>query len=397
MALALNGGHRSVQSCYVQSFYLTAAIAASAWMNSVVSLRIFRILRETQQCQRVYPTTKQVVVDAALCYCWGIFVGCLVFIRHESFPFQTGQINGLVCLPYVPGDDAIPDLLFFLCAYLPALGIIPQVFATYLALIVWKRGLLPYHGQTRQLFIFFYRIIFVFLIVWLPTVVSVSTSPEKIPLHVMFAFSIWNHMQCVICAAVALTKPDIRSAYRDFMYCRTRHRNQRSTARQPRRRTGSLIALDGGSSYLNPDTNVIIEMSSRDLTHSDRPSETRNSHSERNSDTSRFRSTLPSPQLAYLRAYDSDGEQEASQDDETTEFQDAFAESNDDEQEANQDDEVAEYQEAGADSDGDDDEQKASQDNEITEFHEAGAASISVELATEEDVCHEERKEDVSV
>ena len=164
---AAAGHYYSERGCSFQTFYTIFAFAANAWLNAVIVRQVHTMLRSSHQRRRYKPPPIKVVCGhAAIVYCYAIFIASMT-LWGTSLHRHTDS-RGLACLPLEHNLQS--SLFFWLCYFWLLIGI-PLVYVTYVAFDVWRRGLLPPGGRTRSVAIFFARITFVFVLMWLPTMV----------------------------------------------------------------------------------------------------------------------------------------------------------------------------------------------------------------------------------
>ena len=104
--------------------------------------------------------------NAAAVYVLSAFLSSWVF--WDILPHQPGLQNGLACLPVMYSNES---MIFFFAAFLPVLVAIPAVYVIYIAIQIWRRRLLPLTGRTRNVSIFIARLILVFIVMWLPSLI----------------------------------------------------------------------------------------------------------------------------------------------------------------------------------------------------------------------------------
>ncbi len=79
---------------------------------------------------------------------------------------------------------------------------------------------MPPPGQRRLFTIYFGRLIAVFLVMWIPTILFIFILSPWLPQWVDFVGGSWSHLQGGVSACLILMKPDIKDAFRNFMTCR---------------------------------------------------------------------------------------------------------------------------------------------------------------------------------
>ena len=214
---AAAGQYYSERGCSFQTFYTIFAFAGNAWLNAVICRQVHIMLRSSHQRKRYKPPPIKVVCGhAAAVYCYAAFIASMTLwgtsvLRHSD-------ARGLACLPV---EHDVRSSLFFWLFYFWLLIGIPLVYVTYVLFDVQRRGLLPPGGRTRSVALFFARITIVFVLMWLPTMVAIYLSANRIA-GVWFGFigGIWSHLQPIVSAGVACTKGDIKEAVYNFTTCR---------------------------------------------------------------------------------------------------------------------------------------------------------------------------------
>ena len=174
------------------------------------------MLRHSHRRQRYKPPTKKrVVVHSLAVYAYSAVLASLSLF-HTSV-HRHSPVNGLACLPI---DFSIQSTLFFWLIYFWLWIGLPIVYVIYVWIDVRRRKLLPKSGRTRSVAIFFARITFVFLLMWLPTVIAIYIIGAS---SAWFSFlgGAWSHLQPAVSIGVSLLKGDIREAFLDFVKCRS--------------------------------------------------------------------------------------------------------------------------------------------------------------------------------
>lgn len=216
---ALNKGFYSHSMCNFQQLYVIFGIGSNAWLNSIIAHQLHKILRQSHT-RRKYklPTRKQVSIQALAVYAWCLFLGAWGYNRSERFPYMAGQLSGLACLPLEGNSTA--NVIFFWAVFFPAFAGIPIIYVVYVSWDICHKKLLPPPGQRRLFTIYFGRLIIVFLVMWIPTLVLLFVFSKYMPEWVDFFAGSWSHLQGGISAFLALLKPDIKEAFLRFITCR---------------------------------------------------------------------------------------------------------------------------------------------------------------------------------
>jgi hypothetical protein len=214
---AVKGEYWSSWMCNFQQWYCVFGIGANAWLNAVITHQLHTMLRFSHQRRRYKsPTRIHVTKQALAVYFYCAFLGTWGLIDNENFPFHTGLPSGLACLPIE--RDTQSTIFFWLC-FFPLFVGIPVVYVAYVCHDVLVRKLLPPIGQRRTLVVHFFRLILVFLIMWLPTFIMLFMVASGLPPLAHFVGGTWSHLQGAVSAGVSLLKPDIRNAVQRFVTC----------------------------------------------------------------------------------------------------------------------------------------------------------------------------------
>lgn len=215
---ALNGSYYSHAMCNLQQFYVVFGIGANAWLNAIIAHQLHKILRQSRTRQRYkLPTRRRVTLQSLAVYAWCLFLGSLGFNESKRFPFISGQASGLACLP-LEGRTVASKALFWV-AFFPAFAGIPIFYVAYISWDIYHKNLFPPPGQRRLFTIYFGRLIIVFLVMWIPTLVLMFLFSPFMPQWVDFLGGSWSHLQGGISAILALLKPDIKDAFLKFLTC----------------------------------------------------------------------------------------------------------------------------------------------------------------------------------
>jgi hypothetical protein len=96
---------------------------------------------------------------------------------------------------------------------------LPVTFVLLVAFdVFFYSKLLPPQGKRRVLTIYFFRMAFVFLLMWIPNA-FVNYFFPRTPAYLKWIIIGWSHWQGLVAAATSLLKPDIWQAVRDFLLC----------------------------------------------------------------------------------------------------------------------------------------------------------------------------------
>ncbi|CAB9505164.1 expressed unknown protein [Seminavis robusta] len=201
-------------TCYFQSFYLISWISINAWLNALITRKLLAMLQSSNHFIRYQPPTLlQVTKECLLVYLWCFFVASwgIYGAAWEWWPHHT--IFRLACIPG-PVDDT--SMVFFYVVYFPCLVGIPFCYVLYASFRIWREGLLPPPGRRRTLAIYFFRLAFVFIVMWVPSIILMFVTPAFTNPWVEHVGGTWSHLQVFVSSSVSLMKPDIWEAFIDF-------------------------------------------------------------------------------------------------------------------------------------------------------------------------------------
>lgn len=214
---ALNGEYWAAWMCTFQQWYCVFGIGSNAWLNGCITYELYKMLKFSNIRKRYRSPSRLFVTKQALgVYLFMGFLGTWGAIDRPNWPFHSGATSGLACLP-IEMDRA--SSLFFWLAFFPLFAGIPSVYITYVSYMVYSRSLLPPTGKRRLLTVYFGRLILVFYVMWLPTLLILFALASFVPPWVQFVGGLWSHLQGLVSAVVSLMKPDIYKAIMNFLTC----------------------------------------------------------------------------------------------------------------------------------------------------------------------------------
>ena len=197
------------------------------------------MLKVSKDIKRYVPPTKRsVMVRSLVSYGIALFMGLITLIQMHwtAFPLKLDANWGFVCLPT---QETWQDFVFFYLFFLPLFVAIPMGYVAYVFYdVIFKSKLLPKCGGRREIAIYFFRISFVFLFFWTPTVTLCFVLPGLISPWTRFVFGTISHYQGLASALVSLFKSDVKEAFLNFVFCRVRQANMDYTEGQRLLKTG---------------------------------------------------------------------------------------------------------------------------------------------------------------
>lgn len=168
------------------------------FLNAIIVYEVHRFVRAfKQQARRVSsPPLNRVFLQGFSVYVVGAGCGVWMFHLHTVGDNIAGGGNY---------DRFLQIYKISLCSMV----IPPTIFVTLICLDVWYRKLLPETGgRTRTLAIYFLRVIFVFMVTWLPYMVLITYGlrSNRILAYIGMCFS---SIQGTLSVLVAMSKSDI--------------------------------------------------------------------------------------------------------------------------------------------------------------------------------------------
>jgi len=188
--------------------------AANMYLNAAVAHELFTLLKNSHRRLRTQPPTlRKASLQALAAYVWAL---CIALIRY-----------------FVEASTKFPKWVEVTLYFVISAGI-PIAYLFYVCIVIWLRKLLPsIKGSLRVLALFFFRIIAVFLLLWLPGVMLLSfecdwdwnsrVSNTRFKNNLYSIGLYFCSVQPIVSTGLALTKPDVLAAFLKllrFSYCR---------------------------------------------------------------------------------------------------------------------------------------------------------------------------------
>lgn len=167
-ALNASAGHYwAPWMCRFQSFYAVWYVTANAWINAAILFQLHRLLSSSQIRRRyMAPTRRRVFLHAGGIYLYAALIASMGLDWNVSWwPHKSDLMKGLACMPL---EYSLASTIFYYVVFIPLLAGIPMVYVFWACYDIWKRSLMPPAGRRRLLSIYFIRIIFVFIVMFLP-------------------------------------------------------------------------------------------------------------------------------------------------------------------------------------------------------------------------------------
>uniref|UniRef100_A0A7S2W4V9 G-protein coupled receptors family 1 profile domain-containing protein n=1 Tax=Eucampia antarctica TaxID=49252 RepID=A0A7S2W4V9_9STRA len=200
------GKYHSTFGCQFQSWYSSFGWSANMWMNVLIAHELFGLLNNISLGRRLKQRSNRQLFFLIFCvYTYAAFVSSWTLI--DAFPHRALLLGGIACLP---AEYDFNSTLFFWFGYIPAILGIPLVYIVTIITIVVRRHLLPSHGNSRYLAIFFVRLLIVFIVMWVPSIILIYCDFGQ-SIGVRIWGGAWSHLQGLISVILCFTKPDIKA------------------------------------------------------------------------------------------------------------------------------------------------------------------------------------------
>jgi len=190
---------------FAASFEYFYAIS-NMYLNAIIVGTIHWVLCESnkdRQAKIPPPSVEKVNKHTAIVYSFALVVFGWAFFLY---------INGLVAFSL---DEIMNVWITTRCLLVGP----PILYVVYVVFDVWIFDRLPIKGRTRVLALYFLRVIFVFLVTWVPYFVMYEVAWNVTHQEWMVYVSYYlGSIQGSLSVVVALSKPDVKMAFWDFVY-----------------------------------------------------------------------------------------------------------------------------------------------------------------------------------
>jgi hypothetical protein len=139
----------------------------------------------------------------------------------DFLPHQARLSAGIACLPH---EYDTASTIFQWLVFAPFFALIPTVYSLYVAVDVMRRKLLPPQGKKRNLAIYFFRLVVVFLVMWIPSIFLLFVAGGHLPAWVSvcnISFCVYREHRCPAAEAtlsVPEPHPTLHSSVTSFFF-----------------------------------------------------------------------------------------------------------------------------------------------------------------------------------
>jgi len=193
-----------------ENFVFTFYTVANIWLNTIVAYQVYKLLLHSKERRRVSPPSKRtVLLQTSVVFLLSIILAVVNVIIRQSGLFEwDGDAHD--------AQVTILNTTWYCCICAPAFAYI-----AYVSFRCWHGGLIPFSGRTRQIFFYFFRIVFVFTLFWVPTVILLSTGrTSDTNGRSIYAAHYLASIQATVSFAIAMCKQDVRKAVLRLLSCR---------------------------------------------------------------------------------------------------------------------------------------------------------------------------------
>mmetsp|Transcript_7843 Transcript_7843/g.12271 ORF Transcript_7843/g.12271 Transcript_7843/m.12271 type:complete len:414 (+) Transcript_7843:342-1583(+) len=244
--------------------------ACNLWLNTIVAYEIASLVTRSRRLRRYKPPTlRRVGWQALVVYTFAILWACWFIVELPWSPFAMPDPDFCYGTYKSPGPNGVmsqlaSSLIIFISFLLPV------VFVVLSWIVIRCQNLLPKSGRTRIIFVYFHRIVIVFVACYLPSAI-LSILGLALPDSLM-ADWVWVvidtliPVQAIVTFTLVMSKPDVSKALKAMLLCRDYQddsqsflsimskgfRMRLSTLRASLRASGGTGSSSGNSASYNP-------------------------------------------------------------------------------------------------------------------------------------------------
>jgi len=192
----------------VFDFLVFAYVYTNMCINAIVCYQLLLLLRNSHSGQRTNPPSLLRVNFQ----CGAVYVLSVAYSWFNRYGRPRLEASSLPALVVTAINDVSSGLLM----------IFPFGYILYVSLVVWYRGYIPsktgaiqHDRAMRQLSIYFFRILGIFLVVWLPFLVALVSISQFSWLP--FVLNLAPPIQAMLTTCAILTKDDVRNYIWDLV------------------------------------------------------------------------------------------------------------------------------------------------------------------------------------
>lgn len=169
----------SAHMCYLQSWATMFGLSGSAYMNAVLANEVHKMLLSGQEFLRYAPpSARQVAARSTGVLLFAAFVASWGVVQFENSPHRTLLFGGIACMPQ---HYNLATSLFYFLFFFPLVLLGPVAYVFYLAFRIWYKEMIPARGKRKALATFLFRLVAIFLIMWIPSLLLVAVFNQWVP------------------------------------------------------------------------------------------------------------------------------------------------------------------------------------------------------------------------
>jgi len=218
-------------------------------MNAVIAYQIHKMLRISHIRGRYDPPTrKRVGIESLVVYLYAFVLAAIATWHVPGIPFKGGDYGGLACFP--KSYNSASTWFFWFC-FVPLFMLIPLAYVLWSCGHILYKGMVPPVGRRRNLALYFFRLIFVFVFMWLPFIVITFVVNPAIPgpqnPWLLWTGAAWSHLQGLVSVIVSCTKEDIKDCLVGTLSCGHCLKRRREENNRQRNTTASHMTLSNAT------------------------------------------------------------------------------------------------------------------------------------------------------
>ena len=201
----------------------------NVYMNAILAHEIYKLVIKSNQRKRANPpTTLRVLKQVFAVYLFTTLLSIWYMLDVPWSPFGFQNMTYCITKAGSPTSSQDEKQIFSKTAtsfMSYGLVLLPFLYVFCIGFVVWNRKLLPFRGRTRAISLYFFRIIVVFICLYIPNLVIAgiiaNRSSSTINVYDNERFWIYNitkilmPLQCIITIKSALVKDDVNKAVND--------------------------------------------------------------------------------------------------------------------------------------------------------------------------------------
>lgn len=165
----------------------------------MIARHLLVMLRSAKRFRRYRPPSlRRVTFESLGVYLYSLFLASWFLVDTDWWPFKTQLSAGAVGIPL---DYDHESTAWYYAVFVPLCIFVPFLYICYVVAVVYRQNLMPASGKRRTLAIYFFRLVVVFVAMWLPCLVLLFVTSPWTNHWVRWAGAFWGHLQGAVCRA----------------------------------------------------------------------------------------------------------------------------------------------------------------------------------------------------